>query len=226
MRVFVALLTLFLLHGCGEDERQTPPKPIEKEVAPTTKEAVKNPKTATEPNATVSTPPSLPTQSTPAMDRYDKEIFSIFDFSQDSSKAKKFVLYKEGIDFKNITQKIVIINFFAQSCSPCIGQFPYLSDLQNKYQKELFLMGIILDSKMSKQELSEFANDKHAVFFLSDSEQNTRLVDTVAKQLGIKDLILPLTVIYKDGSYYMHYEGAAPIEMIESDIAQALGQLK
>jgi len=218
MRVFVALLMLFILMGCGEEEEQTPPTPI----------APKSKQETNEYNQSRAKPSQITQKpiKTPALDRYDKEIFSIFDFSQDSSKAKKFVLYKEGVDFKNVPQKIVIMNFFAQNCTPCIGQFPYLSDLQNKYQKDLFLMGIILDSQMNKEQLSQFANDKHAVFFLSDSEQNTRLVDTVAKQLGIKNLILPLTVIYKDGNYYMHYEGAAPIEMIESDIAQALGQSK
>jgi thiol-disulfide isomerase/thioredoxin len=228
MRVFATLLILFLLHGCGDDEQKTATK-IEKNssLAPQT-----NPKNTTtleqntpHPKESVETKDAYdPTQ--PSMDRYDKEIFSIHDFSQDASKAKKFIVYKEGVDFKNISQKVVILNFFSQNCTPCIGQFPYLSDLQNKYRKDLFLMGIMLDSKMDKKELSKFANDNHAVFFLGDSEQNTRLVETIGKQLGIKNLVLPLTVMYLNGAYYIHYEGAAPIEMIESDIAQALGKLQ
>jgi len=223
MRVIATLLILFLLHSCGEDE----PKEVTKQPSTNTtatKEShtkVKNVED-NKTNGRANQPKN--TQGSPQMDRYDKEIFSMSDFSQDSSKAKKFIVYKEGIDFTNIKQKIVIINFFAKSCAPCIGQFPYLSDLQNKYKKELFLMGIMLDSTMSKKELGEFASTHNAVFFLSDSEQNTRLVDTVAKQLNIKNLVLPLMVIYKNGNYYIHYEGAAPIEMIESDIQQALSK--
>jgi len=221
MRVFVTLLILLVLSGCGDEKKQQNApveplvtqkpnpiqnKPIQKQTPPQTHEAA--PKEAKK----------------PTMDRYEKEIFSIHDFSQDNSKAKKFVVYKEGIDFKNIPQKIVVLNFFSKNCQPCLGQFPYLSDLQNKYRDDLFLMGILLDSKMDQKELQAFATEKHALFFLADSEQNSRLVDTVAKQLNIKNLVLPLTVIYKEGNYYIHYEGAAPIEMIESDITQALDQ--
>lgn len=223
MRVFVALLILFLLHSCGEDESsQSTNTSTANEVV--TKERSVEVSENNQSNNTPTQPSTTTTHATPNMDRSDKEIFSMSDFSQDHTQAKKFIVYKEGIDFSNIKQKIVVINFITQSCAPCIGQFPYLSDLQNKYKKDLFLMGIVLDSTMSKKELSDFANQHHAVFFLSDSEQNMRLAQTIAKQLGIKDLILPLMVIYKEGSYYIHYEGSAPIEMIESDIQQALSK--
>ncbi|MEA2028593.1 MAG: redoxin domain-containing protein [Campylobacterota bacterium] len=222
MRVIVTLLILLFLGSCGVDKESTQAQ--QTSVTPKKENNHTEPKPIVkEEEKTHDVENVVPKEElAPKLDRSDKEIFAIHDFSQDASKAKKFTVYKEGIDFKNIAQKIVVLNFITQDCSPCIGQFPYLSDLQNKYRDDLFLMGIMLDSTMSQKQLHSFANDKQVLFFLGDSEQNTRLVDTVAKQLGIKNLVLPLTVIYHNGAYYMHYEGAAPIEMIESDIGQIL----
>jgi len=163
-------------------------------------------------------------KSKPSMDRYEKNIFNLSDFDQNSNYSKKFTIYKEGIDFENITQDIIILHFLSTKCEPCIGQIPYLSDLQSKYRKELFFMGIIVDDNITNSNLKEFANKNNAIFFLSNDKNNDKLISTISKQLGIKKLILPLTIIYKKGSYFIHYEGSTPIEMIESDILQALEQ--
>jgi len=220
MRIVFGIYILILLTfvSCGDKEvdidTQIKEQTIEKNIAVDEKKDIK-----VEDKNQSSTP-----KPAPSMNRYEKNSFTLWDFDQDSKYSKKFTIYKEGIDFKNISQEITILHFLSTKCEPCIGQIPYLSDLQSKYRKEIFLMGIVVDDNVTNSDLKQFANKNNAIFFLSNDNNGDKLISTISKQLGIKKLILPLTVIYKKGSYYIHYEGSAPIEMIESDILQAVEQ--
>ena len=71
--------------------------------------------------------------------------------------------------------------------------------------------------------LKEFISKNHANYFISNSKQNDAFFSKVIKELHLsEDVSLPLTVIYKDGDYYTHYEGAVPVEMIDHDIRQII----
>jgi len=220
MRIAFGIYTFILLIfvSCGDREvdidTQIKKQIIDKNITQEVKKAIK----------VIDKNQSSTSKSIPSMSRDEKNTFILSDFDQNSKYSKKFTIYKEGIDFENITQKITILHFLSTKCEPCIGQIPYLSDLQSKYRKKIFLMGIIVDDNITNSKLKEFANKNNAIFFLSNDKDNNKLISTISKQLGIEKLILPLTIIYKKGSYFIHYEGSAPIEMIESDILQAIEQ--
>ena len=129
----------------------------------------------------------------------------------------------QKIVFHNIDQSIVLINFFSTWSSPLGGEAPYLSDLQEKYKKELFVAGILINDVLYDQTLKEFISKYHANYFISNSKQNDALAAKVAKELQLpSNFSTPLTVIYKGGDYYTHYEGAVPVEMINHDIQEAI----
>ena len=121
--------------------------------------------------------------------------------------------------FKDISQPVVILNFFSTWSLPCQGEAPYLADLQKKYPKELSLIGVLLHPDDNLQELEKFIKDYHASYFISSSSDNDRFAQKILERLHMPDILpIPLTVIYYKGHYYRHYEGAVPIEMIEHDI--------
>jgi thiol-disulfide isomerase/thioredoxin len=123
------------------------------------------------------------------------------------------------VQFKDIPQSIVLVNFFSTWSIPCQGEAPYLSDLQKKYDKELFVMGVLLHPDNHLQELETFMQKNQVSYFISSSSENDAFAKVLLKPLQLPDMLpIPLTVIYKDGDYYRHYEGAVPVEMIEHDI--------
>ncbi len=136
--------------------------------------------------------------------------------------------YEITIDNKNISsndisQPIILINFFATWCPPCKGEIPYLSDLQKKYKKRLFVVGILVNDKQNDNSLKEFISKHTANYFISNSNNNDAFATKLVKQLQLEEnFTLPLTILYKEGNYYAHYEGAVPMEMIEHDIQQAM----
>jgi thiol-disulfide isomerase/thioredoxin len=129
----------------------------------------------------------------------------------------------QTIIFHDIDQPIVLINFFATWCSPCRAEIPYLSDLQKKYEKKVFIAGILVNDTPDNNELKQFTDKNHAEYFISNSKQNDTFASKIVKELQLSENFpIPLTVIYKNGHYFTHYEGAVPVEMIDHDIQEAI----
>ena len=140
------------------------------------------------------------------------------------NKRLELLLYKKNILINNIPNRLILINFFSTWCPPCKGQIPYLADLQKKYPKALFVVGVLVnDAGKEYHEIDTFIKQYGVNYFVSGIKENDLLAKALVKTLGTdENFRLPLTVLYKNGRYYTHYEGATPIEMINFDIQKAL----
>jgi len=98
---------------------------------------------------------------------------------------------------------------------------PYLDALQKRYPKELFVIGIVANSDITNTALREFMKQQNASYFISNGTENDQLAEALAQFVKEgKDYPIPLTILFKNGQYTMHYVGATPIEMIKADIEQ------
>ena len=146
-----------------------------------------------------------------------------FTLSNIQQNTHTVSIIDQKMTLQDIDQSIVILNFFNTWSAPSRGEIPYLADLQKKYKKNLFVTGILVNDTIEETALKAFTLKYHANYFISNHKQNDALFSTVIKALHLsKNVSLPLTVIYKDGDYYTHYEGAVPIEMIDHDIRQVI----
>lgn len=133
----------------------------------------------------------------------------------------------QKVIFHKSAQPIVIVNIFATWCPPCIGEIAYLNDLQSKYQKELFITGILTHDSIDQPALKTFISKHQINYFISNSTHNGAFANLLASTLHLpKNFSIPLTVIYVEGQYFTHYEGSVPVEMIEYDIQQAKKTIK
>ena len=148
------------------------------------------------------------------------DTFTLSDIEQN---RHTLTIKNQKIIFEYLDQSIVLLNFFSTWCAPCRGEVPYLADLQKKYKKDLFVAGILVNDVLYEQTLKEFISKHHANYFISNHMQNDALLAKIIKDLHLpEDVSFPLTVIYKNGDYYTHYEGEVPVEMINHDIKQAI----
>lgn len=151
----------------------------------------------------------------------------VFTLSSTKMKSHTVTVSSQKVMFQDTTQPIVIVNLFATWCPPCIGEIPYLNDLQKKYKEKLFVVGILTHDSIMQDALDTFMAKNQINYFISNATDN----DTFANQLAItldlpENFSIPLTVMYVNGEYFTHYEGSVPVEMIEYDIEQAKKQLK
>jgi len=153
-----------------------------------------------------------------------------YDFNL-SNEAKEFSLLsvKDNFyTFSNIAEPIVLVNFFATWCPPCRGELPHLNNLQEKYSKQLFIMGLLVADDINPQQLSTCITSQKVNYFISSNQvENQKFATFIAPKLKLKpDFNLPLMILFVQGKYYTHYQGTVPEEMIESDIKQALNKIK
>jgi thiol-disulfide isomerase/thioredoxin len=63
------------------------------------------------------------------------------------------------VDLKNLKGKVVLIDFWATWCGPCVGELPHVKEAYNELHGKGFeVVGISLDSDKSK--LTKFVADK------------------------------------------------------------------
>jgi len=151
-----------------------------------------------------------------------KHSFVLSDLNDDN---RSISLENKHLIIDKVTEKIILINFFATWCPPCKGEIPYLADLKKKYDKDLFIAGILVNDRPDKKSLQTFIDTYGINYYISKAEQNDAFVKHVAKRLGLEEnLPIPLTILFKNGYYYSHYEGAVPVEMLEHDIKKAMSK--
>ncbi len=151
----------------------------------------------------------------------------IFTLINTKVKSHKVAISDKKVIFQDTTQPIVIVNLFATWCPPCIGEIPYLNDLQKKYKEELFVVGILTHDTIVQDALETFMAKNQINYFISNGTENDMFAASLATTLDMpKNFSIPLTVMYVEGEYFTHYEGAVPVEMIEYDIEQAKKQLE
>jgi hypothetical protein len=98
---------------------------------------------------------------------------------------------------------------------------PYLNDLQKRNKRDVFIIGVLINSGLDKNGLRDFMRRYKLSFFISEAEDNPKLVESLTTTLKLIDNHkIPLTIIYKDGKYIIHLLGATPPEMIQNIIDQ------
>ncbi len=138
------------------------------------------------------------------------------------TEGKSYTLQatESGIIFQGMENKIVILDFFATWCPPCRAEMPHLVNLQKKYAGKIQILSILMEEEKDNQDVIAFAKEHNLNFPILNSKENFLLSQALG---GIRSL--PTLVIYdKKGEYFQHYVGAAPEEMIESDIKRALAK--
>jgi len=152
------------------------------------------------------------------------DTFSLYDFKNTHYTV---TVANQKVTFKENTKAITLITFFATWCPPCVGEIPYLNDLQKKYKKDVLVSGILVHDDIKKPALQSFLAQYNVKYFISNSTHNNDFASLVAKTLHLPhNFNIPLTVMYVEGEYFTHYEGCVPVEMIEYDIQEALKTIK
>ncbi len=123
--------------------------------------------------------------------------------------------------FRRIRQPIVILTLFGDWCPPCRGMLPYLSHLQESNRDNLFVIGVLLRSKLDREGVRRFMKRYATSFFISIHPDNEALAGYLTRQLELgENYPLPLTLIFKNGKYVMNIQGAAPYEMLQTLVDQ------
>ena len=102
-----------------------------------------------------------------------------------------------------------------------------MNDLQEANQEDLFVAGVLTRDTIDTSALNTFTEEHHINYKILQNEVDDTLGTYIAQELDIQGTFpIPLIVIYVNGTYYTHYEGSVPVEMVKYDIKQAQQQFK
>lgn len=113
-------------------------------------------------------------------------------------------------------QKLLVVNFWATWCAPCVQEMPELSELQQELKgKPVQILGLGIDSPANISEFAKKLNVSYPLYVagLDGSE--------LSRQLGNKAGGLPFTVLISaDGKVLKSYLGRLKMNELRADIAK------
>ena len=124
------------------------------------------------------------------------------------------------VSLADLKGKVVVVDFWATWCVPCLGEIPGYIELQNKYGKDgLVIIGVSLDQAGPKV-VKKFAKEKAVNYTLVMG--STDDLDALTGKPGA-DIVVPTTfLIGRDGKLVHAKRGAMPHEEYEAIVKRAL----
>ncbi len=124
--------------------------------------------------------------------------------------------YKEEI---TDSKGIVIVNFWATWCKPCITELPYFEQINAEMKSEKFsvcLVNLDFNSKYktSAVEFVRNRNIKSKVIHLNDTDPNKWINRIDSNWTGA----IPATIIYENGKKIFFHEGEITYDELKSEI--------
>lgn len=129
-----------------------------------------------------------------------------------------------GALIKQSQGKVLIINFWATWCGPCVAEFPELVKIDLAYRdKGVRMIGITADDLEDvKPKVIPFLREQKAQYenFLQDTDDPQQMVDVVMKDWPG---VLPATFVYdKTGKLVWHRFGIIDRDALTAEIEKAL----
>lgn len=148
--------------------------------------------------------------------------FSLNSYSQDLKPVGTTDELKEILESRK--GKVVLLNFWATWCKPCVKEFPELMKLYSAYKDKGFELVFLSLDDLSEVDtkLKPFLKKNNVDFttYYNTFQKPEELMDYVDKSWGGG---IPSTYIYdKDGNLKSSILGSRTYEQFESEIAKYL----
>ncbi len=117
-------------------------------------------------------------------------------------------------DLSQFHGKVIIVDFWASWCSPCIKEIPHFIELQEKYKNEVQFIGLNVGEKES--EIKEFIKSMGINYVIGYSDEK------IEKLFGGINGLPTTFIIGKDGKIKAKAIGYRSKEWFENQIISAL----
>lgn len=184
--VFVLLVSALIITGCGKDkiDQQSSEKLNEK------KESLKQDKVSENKEVTNKTADKI-------------NLFKVDKTEKSAGKkvAPNFYWTENGkqMSLKDLKGNVVLVNFWATWCGPCIREMPDLSSIYSELKDKNFKMiGMNVFQQPSSKKVEDFLKSNPVTYTILDGNQE--LVDAFSEAEGSPIEAVPTTfIINKDG---------------------------
>ncbi len=144
----------------------------------------------------------------------NKNMINITDIT---GKVMKIEALKNGLDFKDLKDKVIFIEFFGHRCPPCRKSIPHYINLQKKFKDKLAIIAIEVQG-LSNNQLKSFVKKK-GINYIAVSQDNAQvLVDHIAVRSNWSGAIPYLVILNQKGEVQTMQAGLIPEKSLEDII--------
>ncbi|HFQ62166.1 MAG TPA: hypothetical protein ENK39_07720 [Epsilonproteobacteria bacterium] len=191
------MLVFLMLQGCEDKKQKTKPIPIENTTEIFTEKDKKIHSKKQKSNKIQTNIQKTLSQKESAIDHSLSSTYTL----KEGKRTYTATLLNKKLQLQDISQPIILMTLSKSTCKPCLSQIKSLDKVSKKYQKDVI------------------------VIHLFEAMQDTKFIHAIHDIINVHpDTATPLTLLFKKGEVYSHFEGPTPIEMILYDIQQARKQ--
>lgn len=144
----------------------------------------------------------------------DGEATATFDMEDTDGNNFKVSQYGSQFMVDGYDNNVVVFNFFGTYCPACRQEIPMLTELKQKHEEKVLIIGVSVDDDISMDQLKEFKDEMGAEFSMSIGTD--RLRSLMCRTLpGDACSGIPLTVVYSKGKLQTFRVGAEELSYIE-----------
>ncbi len=125
---------------------------------------------------------------------------------------------KDGWNFKEYPNKVVLLNFFATWCPPCKAEIPHLNNLVKEYKDDFIVIAVLVEENKTNEEINEFIKQYNIIYPVTNTPENFN----VAGAVGGVDSIPAMYLFTKKGLVLQNYIGAVDETILRTDIKKAM----
>jgi len=126
-------------------------------------------------------------------------------------------MYGRDVKLSDYRGKVVLLNFWATWCGPCLAEIPAFVELQAKYKKQGFeVLGVSVSD--TREQLPPFAREYKINYPLLVGQDHDDLLDAY----GATTVIPVSVVIGRNGAICDHRMGIVDLEQVEREIKALL----
>lgn len=126
-----------------------------------------------------------------------------------------------GFIFPQYPNKTIILEMFGKNCYYCINEIPILNKLRSKYRKNVEVIAIQVEGRMSPNEARSLLRRHKIHYPIIPGEIATNLQYNVQNTYGWTG-ILPFTMVIKNGITEFTYPGTVSYNEIHHDVRSLL----
>ena len=117
--------------------------------------------------------------------------------------------------------KVILLDFWATWCPPCIEEIPHLIKVREKYKDKMEIIGVLAEANKPIKELDAFVAEYKVTYPITtthESDDNMRLFEELTNLRT-----LPFKSMYDaNGTYITHYYGAVLEELLVDTLEKVL----
>lgn len=119
---------------------------------------------------------------------------------------------------KKLNGKMVLINFWATWCKPCVKEMPTFNELQEKYKNDFIIVGVLFEEEKDEKDLLAFMTKYKVNFPVTVGKENFRLAKTFD---DVK--MIPESFLYnKEGFFIEKFVGEIKKSKLENYIKESI----